>query len=47
MKTIQEIKKEINEDFEKGAMKSVENIEHLMRKERLRMVNDRVKKKIR
>lgn len=33
MKTIQEIKKEINEDFEKGATKCVENIVHLMEKE--------------
>ena len=47
MKPIQEIKKEINEDFEKGATKCVENIVHLMKKERLRMVNERVKKGVR
>ena len=47
MKTIQEIKKEINEDFEKGAIKCVENILHLMKKEKMRIVNERVKRGVR
>lgn len=47
MKTIQEIKKEINEDFEKGAIKCVEDILHLMIMERLRIVSERAKRGIR